>query len=74
MTDKENTDKTLIIWFGINKNNKVRMFLEEPTRDNDLKIWVGKNFCNSVIQKQLENMVKGSSLSWESDAQVIQLS
>lgn len=73
MTDKENTSKVLIVWFGVNKNGKVRMFLDEPTRDNDLNIWIGKNFCNSVIQNQLETMVKGTSLSWESDAQVIQL-
>ena len=66
-------EKRLIIWFGINKNRKVRMFLEEPTRDNDLNIWVGKNFCNSVIQHQLEEMVKGTTLSWEDDPQVIQL-
>ena len=66
-------DKRLIIWFGINKNRKVRMFLEEPTRDKDLNIWVGKNFCNSVIQRQLEEMVKGTTLSWEDDPQVIQL-
>ena len=66
-------DKRLIIWFGINKNRKVRMFLEEPTRDNDLNIWVGKNFCNSVIQYQLEEMVKGTTLSWDDDPQVIQL-
>ena len=64
-------DKRLIIWFGINKNRKVRMFLEEPTRDKDLNIWVGKNFCNSVIQRQLEEMVKGTTLSWEDDPQVI---
>ena len=68
-----NEDKRLIIWFGINKNRKVRMFLEEPTRDKDLNIWVGKNFCNSVIQHQLEEMVKGTTLSWEDDPQVIQL-
>lgn len=67
-------DKQFIVWFGINKNGKVRMFLDEPVRDDDLKIWVGKNFCDSVIQKQLESMVKGTTLSWESDAQVIQLS
>ena len=66
-------DKRLIIWFGINKNRKVRMFLEEPTRDKDLNIWVGKNFCNSVIQRQLEEMVKGTTLSWNDDPQVIQL-
>ena len=66
-------EKRLIIWFGINKNRKVRMFLEEPTRDNDLNIWVGKNFCNSVIQRQLEEMVKGTTLSWDDDPQVIQL-
>ena len=66
-------DKRLIIWFGINKNRKVRMFLEEPTRNNDLNIWVGKNFCNSVIQHQLEEMVKGTTLSWDDDPQVIQL-
>ena len=66
-------EKRLIIWFGINKNRKVRMFLEEPTRDKDLNIWVGKNFCNSVIQRQLEEMVKGTTLSWEDDPQVIQL-
>ena len=67
-------DKQFIVWFGINGSGKVRMFLDEPVRDDDLKIWVGKNFCNSVIQKQLETMVKGTTLSWESDAQVIQLS
>ena len=49
------------------------MFLEEPTRDKDLNIWVGKNFCNSVIQRQLEEMVKGTTLSWDDDPQVIQL-
>ena len=66
-------EKRLIIWFGINKNRKVRMFLEEPTRDKNLNIWVGKNFCNSVIQRQLEEMVKGTTLSWDDDPQVIQL-
>ena len=67
-------NNSMTVWFAINKNGKVRMFINEPTRNTELGIWDGDMFCNSLIQKQLESMVKGTTLSWDSDAQAIQLS
>jgi hypothetical protein len=62
---------TTKIYIAVNKKKTPFMFLDEPTRTDDS--WTGQWFCNSVIYRQICDMVKGSQMSWESGPEVIQL-
>lgn len=59
------------IYFGVNKNGKLRMFTEDPIRKDGY--WIGKYYVNSVIYSQLLDVIKNTKLSWEDDSQCIQI-
>lgn len=63
-----------VIYFGINKNGSLNMFINDPVRRGDY--WVGDFYVNSVLQKQLEDAISASNdkLNWESDSQCISIS
>lgn len=66
--------KTICIWIGVNKNGFVGLHLEEPTKNIQLGKWQSnKPFCNSIIQNQIENLVKQAQLNWESEPEYIEI-
>lgn len=66
------TIKTIGIWFGINKNKKPSYHIEKPTRGNG--VWISKSpFCSSVLCSQLDDMIMNTPLTWENDAEYIEI-
>ncbi len=62
------------IYIGINKNKKVSLHTVEPVRNTELGIWVSKRpYVNSYVQKNLEDMIKHSKMTWEMEPEVIEI-
>lgn len=62
----------IAVWLAINKNGDLQLFSECPTRG---KIsWVGKNYINSMIYGAVLELVKNSTLSWESEPEFLEFS
>jgi hypothetical protein len=69
------TGASINIWIGVNKNGFVSLHLEEPKRNKITGKWESnKLFCNSAIQRQLEDLIKRAQLTWENDCEFIELS
>lgn len=61
--------KNIDIWVAVNKNGTVRIFTDEPIRNNISGKWEGKHpFISSVLQKQFEDLCQKSNITWEVDA------
>lgn len=65
--------KNLQIWFCVNRNSEIRMFLdEEPKKNEKLGRYEGKNpFVNSVIVNDIEALVKASKITFDTPPQCI---
>lgn len=60
--------KTLEIWVAVNKNGDVRMFADEPVRNNDTGKWESKHpFVNCIMQKEFEELCTKTKITWEMD-------
>ena len=56
------------IWVAINKNGDIRMFTEEPIRNEATGRWESNHpFVNSVLQSQFEELCEKSKITWEMD-------
>ena len=67
--------KSVVIWFGVNKNNQIQMFADEEPKKN-LKIgkYEGKNpFVNSVFYDELKSIVQQTNMTFESEPQCIEI-
>lgn len=65
--------KTVLIWIAVNKNGKLTMHATEPSRDEDLGIWISDMpFVNSVLYDNLSKMISKTPMNWESDPQPFQ--
>ena len=71
----ENKIKSVVVWFGVNKNSDIRMFLdEEPKKDLERGILIGKNpFVNSVLYEDLKQVVKNAKMTFNSEPQCIEI-
>lgn len=66
--------KTIKLWIGVNKNNKISMHTVEPVRNKITGRWESKYpFCNSVIFNQFSDMMKKVGLTWEHECEFIEL-
>lgn len=67
--------KSARVWFGVNKNGDIRMFLdEEPKKDLERGILVGKNpFINSKFYEELKKIVENVKMNFESEPQCIEI-
>lgn len=65
-------NKTITIWFGVNKDNFVIMHTVEPTRNVETGKWESKYpFVNSVLYNEITKLVAKSKMTWESEAQCL---
>ena len=63
-----------MIWFAVNKNGKVVMFTEEPTKNTELGIWVSKSpYINSVIYDDICEVVQKAKMTFDHECQCIEL-
>jgi hypothetical protein len=66
-------NKTIKVWIAINKNGKLTLHGEYPVRDEKNGKWTSKYpFINSILYKELSNMISKSSLTWESDPEYME--
>jgi len=65
--------KNLQVWFCVNRNSEIRMFLDiEPKKNEKLGRYEGKNpYVNSVLIKDIEALVKASKITFETQPQCI---
>jgi len=63
---------TLNVWFCVNKNRDICMFLDIPERKDDK--WIGKKpFINSVLYKQIGELVEKTKFGWMNDPECLTL-
>ena len=69
-----NKRKSITIWIGVNKNGKISMHTVEPTRNEDLGVWVSNSpFVNSVLYENLSKTIEKTAMNWESSCEVFQI-
>ena len=62
------------IWFAINKNDKVVMFIEEPKKNVGLGIWDSKfPYVNSLLYKEICEIAKQAKMNFETEPQYIEI-
>lgn len=67
-------EKRQQIWFAVNKNEKVVMFIDEPTKNESIGKWESKYpYINSLIYKDICKLVQQSKMNWNSEAQCVEL-
>ena len=64
--------KPIEIWVAISKNNTIQLFSKLPIRGN--ACWIGENYINSIIYDSIKDMIKNSTLSWNSEPEFLELS
>lgn len=69
MSEQEKV-KQITIYIVVNKEKKLRMFVEEPKRVGD--VWVGKPFVSSTIYNQLVPVIEKAGMTFESNPEIIQ--
>lgn len=68
-------EKRQQIWFAVNKNDHVVMFIEEPIKNEKLGKWESKYpYINSSIYKEICSLVQQSKMNWNSESQCIEIS
>jgi len=66
-------NKTLTVWFAVNKNGFVNMFLNTPVRNKESGVWTSNHyFINSEIYPQICTLVEKAKMNWDSEPEVIQ--
>jgi hypothetical protein len=65
--------KIINVWFAINKNGSISMFLNKPTKNTKTGKWESNHFfVNSLIYSQIKKLVEQTKMNWESEPEVIQ--
>lgn len=66
--------KSVAIWFAVNKNGDVRMFLDNPVKNTQLGVWEStKPFVNSVLYKEICQIVQQAKMNFENNPEVIEI-
>ena len=67
--------KTIQIWFAVNKNGFVGLYAEEPKRNSKIGKWESLYpFINSIIYKEISELVEKTKINWEHEPECITLS
>lgn len=63
-----------LIFVTLDKKNNVYLWLDEPKRESDADVYKGKYlYLNSVRYKEISELVKKSSLTWNSEPVVFEI-
>jgi hypothetical protein len=72
--DNKTNNKSVAIWFAVNKNGNVRMFLDNPTKNVQLGIWESKRpYVNSILYKDICQIVQQARMNFENNPEVIEI-
>lgn len=67
-------NKSIQLWIGVNKNCTISIHAIEPVRNELTGRWESKfPFCNSIIQKQFDDMIRKIGLTWENECEYIEI-
>jgi len=70
--EEKNNFITQQIWFVINKNNEILMFLDEPVKQGNK--WVGqKPYINSRIHEEISALAQQAQMSFENNPECIEV-
>jgi hypothetical protein len=73
MEEKEKL-KSVQIWFCVNRNGDIRMFTDNPTKNEKLGKWTSKNpFINSVLYNDISQIVKSAHMTFENNPEIIEM-
>ena len=62
------------IFIGVNKNRRVSLHTVEPVRCMETGTWVSSRpYVNSIVQKNIDDMISHSKMTWEMDPEVIEI-
>ena len=71
--DKEKL-KSVQIWFAVNKNGQVRMFLDNPKRNINKGIWESKcPYINSLLYKDICQVVQQAKMTYENNPECLEI-
>lgn len=63
-----------LIFVTLDKKNNVYLWLDEPKRESDSDIYKGQYlYLNSLRYKEIAELVKKSSLTWNSEPVVFEI-
>lgn len=66
--------KNFIVWVAVNKNGFVVMFLnDEPIKNENTGKWEGNYYANSLLYKDIINLVEKSNITWDCDPFSLQI-
>lgn len=64
----------ITIWAAINKNGKLALYTDKPTKNSEQGIWVGKYpFLNSMVYDNLKSMIEKTEMNWNCDPEPFQI-
>ena len=64
----------MFIWFCVNRDGKVKMFLDEPVKNEKTGRYEGKSpYVNTLLYKDMCEVVKQSKMTFETDPQAIEI-
>lgn len=67
--------KNLTIWFAVNKSGFVVLYLNEPKRNTETGKWESDSpFVNSVLYKQIVELVNKAGITWNDDPNCVAIS
>ena len=74
MLDKEQY-KSAVVWFGVNRNSQIQMFLdEEPKKNNITGKYEGSHpFVNSLLYDDLKKIVQQTKMTFDSEVQCLEV-
>jgi hypothetical protein len=63
-----------LIFVTLDKKNNVYLWLDEPKRESDTDVYKGQYlYLNSIRYKEISELVKKSSLTWNSEPVVFEI-
>lgn len=69
---KKIIDDYIKIWIAIAKNNDIQIFKNYPTKGKTS--WIGEFYINSIVYENIKELIKNSSLDWNSEPEYLELS
>jgi len=64
----------ILIWFCVNRDGQVRMFLDEPKRNVKAGRFEGTSpYVNTIIYRDMCEVVKQAKMNFETDPQAIEI-
>lgn len=65
-------NKTMTVWFAVNKNGYVSMYAKEPQRNEKTGKWdCNLPFINSLVYNQICQLVEKSGMDWTKEPECI---